>query len=153
RRTASLAARGKVGNEWSVSFSPDGASLAAKLNLFEADRRQHDYFVLWDVATGELRKQFPLEQDFNINGGITWWGKGHVVLSNGIATEGKLLSLADGRLLRRLQLPPGRGRFAVGNLDGRLWYAESARHAAPAQVLAVDLPEDDLQRRPAPPGP
>src|SRR5262249_57949158 len=87
----------------------DGRQLAAKLTLFEADRRQHEYLIVWDVATGKKKVQHPLPQDFNTNGPVVWWGRGHVVLHNGILTSGKLLSLADGRFWRTLERRgPGR---------------------------------------------
>jgi predicted Zn finger-like uncharacterized protein len=152
RRTGSLGLIGKVGNEWSVGFSPDGALLAAKLNLFGANNRQQEYVMVWQVADGKLWKQFPLDQDFTLNGPLAWWGKKHVVLFNGIGKEGRLLDVEKGQYQRQLVLPPGRGQFGTAAVDGRLWYALSVAHGAPAQIVAVDLPEDELARQPLPPG-
>jgi hypothetical protein len=143
RSTARLDGRGKVGNEWGVAFSPDGSQLVAKLNLFEADRKQHEYVLLWDVATGQQKAMFAMAQDFNANGPLIWWGAKHLLVCNGIVTEGKVLSLTDGRFWRACERC-GHGRLASTSPDGRLWCATSLLGIQRAEVSAVELPEDQL---------
>ncbi len=150
RSTESLAAGGRVGNEWSVSFSPDGGQLAAKLNLF-LNNRQHEQVVVWDVATGRKKAQFVTPQDFNANGPLVWWGAKHVVLSDGNLFEGRVMSLADGRILRIGQRHAF-GKFAGASPDGRVWYATGRANGGPAEMAAVDAPEDALAQPENAPG-
>ena len=139
-----------VGNEWSVGFSPDDKSLAAKLNVFERGRNQ-EYVIVWDLPTGRKKGAFPMQQNFSTNGPMVWWGPQHVLLCNGNLTEGHLMSLVDGRLLRRCERA-GLGRLAGDSPDGRVWYATHTEFGARAELAAVELPQDELARQPVAPG-
>jgi WD40 repeat protein len=151
RSTPPLNVKGRPGNEWSLAFSPDGAQLAAKLNLFEADNRQHEYVLVWDVATGRQKALWPVEQNFNANGPIVWWGARHVVLNNGIRTEGHVFSLADGRF-RSVVQRSGFGKLAGNSPDGQLWCATATAFQQRAEISATAVPEDHLWQ-PPPGGP
>jgi hypothetical protein len=147
RSTPPLNVKGKPGNEWSVAFSPDGAQLAAKMNLFEADNRQHEYVFVWDVATGQQKAMWPMEQNFNANGPMVWWGPRHVLLNNGIRTEGHLLSLTDGRFRCVLQRN-GFGKWGGNSPDGQLWCATAPGAIQLTEISATAAPEEHLRQLP-----
>jgi predicted Zn finger-like uncharacterized protein len=152
RSTQGLEFKGRVGNEWSVAFSPDGNQLAAKLNVHEVGRRQHGYVVVWEVATGQQKALWPVsETDLNANGPLLWWGTGHLILCDSIRTEGRVFSLADGKY-RRICQRSGFGKVAGSSPDGRLWYATSLVGLQRADVSAVEAPEG-LLRAALPQGP
>jgi predicted Zn finger-like uncharacterized protein len=148
RRTPALDVVGKVGNEWSLAFSPDGKHLAAKLNLFVAGNKQQEYVLVWEVASGQQRAMFPLVQNLSFAGPLVWWGPKHLVLCNSNWTEGQLFSLADGQVWRVCERG-GLGKLAGGSPDGRLWCATAVTGFKRAEIGAVELPVDQLQQLPA----
>lgn len=148
RKTQSFRDKGNVGNEWGVSFSPDGSRLAAKLNVHKADRKQHDYVAIWDANTGQRQALLPMKQDFGHNGALIWWGRDHLAVLSGIAHRAKILDLKSGRFERVLEAE-GNGRFATCTPDGRLWYVATATSfLANADVAALEAPVNELQQQP-----
>lgn len=149
-RTESLAAEGSFSNVWATAFSNDGKVLACLFTLNAPGAKRGTVLACWEVPSG---KRLTLGRvgdgtGGGYTGGLTWWGKDHVVLWNGNLTEGLLYDVKAGAAVRRCQRA-GHGRFAATSPDGRLWFATGQAPLGPALLTAVDLPGADLRAHPA----
>jgi hypothetical protein len=149
-KTASLAPQGKIGNVWSVSFNNAGTMLACRHSIHTGGQLK-EFLTVWEAPTGVKKWQYPIEPNSQLTGPIAWAGANHLILWDGNIFKGSVFNLNDGRFVRILDKAIA-DRFARSAPDGRIWGACGGQNRnAPAQMTAVDFPEQDLVQRPAPP--
>jgi predicted Zn finger-like uncharacterized protein len=139
RKTVGLADLGGVGNAWGAGFSPDGSKLA--FHFMPRGSRQDAKLVWWDVASGQRKGAHGFRWNVSFSCGVRWWGNKHVVLWNGILTEGVVADAKTCRWLCHCQRA-GFGRYAAGGPGGRLWFANARIPGGNAFLSAQDVPTE-----------
>ncbi|MCI0681798.1 MAG: WD40 repeat domain-containing protein [Gemmataceae bacterium] len=149
-KTGAMSAGARVGNVWGVAFSPDGKSLMSYYFRFGVGQPTAT-IIRWSIPDGKQISLATIPLDHGHSGGLAFWGPNHVVLWNGILTEGKLHEVARGELVRTYARRH-HGKCVAQPQDGKLWFATGETALGIGQLTSVEFPQQDLARFPPAPG-
>lgn len=149
-QTEPLAPELRTGNVWSVGFNREGTKLASRQTLRLPGGKSHDAILVWNVPGGERESLLPISDPIDTRGPLCWLGPRHLMLYDGNVFKGVIFRLTDGRGVRLCEDPSPSNHFARLGPDDRIWYQSGRAVNAPAQILAVDLPEQLLRDEPLP---
>lgn len=146
-KTASLANEGLWQNQWGVSFSPDGKTLAAYFFVSRQGAQQAGVLARWSVPDGQRQSLALLPAEIGFNGDLAFWGTSHVILWDGNLFKGKIYDPVKG-VGGRICEKRGFAKFVAQSYDAKVWGATPEIQGGLAFLSNVDFPQADLTQFP-----
>ena len=141
----------RQGNTWNVAFNRDGNKLASRSTLRANVGMASDVITVWDVPAGNKKSQHVVSQNIDVKGPLCWLNSNYLMLFDGNVYKGAVFSLKDGRF-HRVCGPESEQSFRACRAGRSHLVSGGAAVNARAELLAVDLPEENILEQMAPLG-